>query len=168
MLKTVTATHFRDESSMEAPKLLCLVCFMSYQCISISLGCCSELEMTPACTVPIYNHMSDKRQRRSEKDGVFSQIFPRISVGILLSPTTDSLEITPSFTVCHICFNHFIVYGFVLKGGGSFVQVLFGRILSFSEIIKYFRIPGSLYGFDNRDLTVYWDPLELRLLREVY
>lgn len=112
--------------------------------------------------------MLDKRQRRSEKDGVFSQIFPMISVGIRLSHTTDNLDITPSLTVYHTCFNHYVVYEFVLKGGGSFVQVLFGRILSFFEIIKCFSIPGSVYGFDNCHLTVCWDPLELRLLREVY
>lgn len=110
--------------------------------------------------------MLDKRQ--SEKVGMFIQIFRMNSVRILLSSTTDNLEITPSLTVYHTCFNHYIAYEFVLKGGGSFVQVLFGRILSFSEMIEYFNIPRPVYGFDNCHLIVYWDPLELRLLREVY
>lgn len=57
-------------------------------------------------------HVLDRRQRRSEKDGVFSLIFHVISVGILLSSTTDNSEITPSLTIYHMCFNRYIVYEF--------------------------------------------------------
>lgn len=165
----VTATRSSEKSSMAAPKPLCLVHFTCYQCISISLCYCNELEITSVCTLAIYNpHMLDKRQWRSEEDGMFSRSFPMISVGILFCSTTDNLEITPSLSVYHTCFNHYIVYEIALKGGGSFVQVLFGKIFSFFKMIKYVSLPRTVYGFDNCHLTVYWDPLELKLLREVY
>lgn len=73
-----------------------------------------------------------------------------------------NLEITPSLSVYHTCFNHYIVCEIVLKSGGSFFQVLFGRIFSFFEMIKYVSIPGPVYGFDDCHLTAYWDPLELK------
>lgn len=114
-------------------------------------------------------HVLDKDRGGVKKMALLAKFSPWFQWEYFcLSHTTDNLDVTPSLTVHHTCFNHYIVYEFVLKGGGSFVQVLFGRILSFFEIIKYFSIPGSVYGFDNCHLTVYWDPLELRLLREVY
>lgn len=97
---------------------------------------CSELEVTSVCTLAVYNpHVLDKRQRRSEKDGMFGKSFPIISMGILSCSTRDNLEVTPFLSPYHICFKHYIVYEIVLKGGGSFVQVLFEEIFSCFEII---------------------------------
>lgn len=126
----MTAIHL----CMAGPKSLCLLCFTCYQCIIISLWYCDELEITSVYTTAIYNpHVLDKRQR-SEEDAMFSKSCPVISMWILFY-RTDNLEITPSLSVYHICFNHYIVYEIGLKGGGSFVQVLFGKILAFFEMV---------------------------------
>lgn len=120
------------------------------------------------CTLAIYNARVGQKTEEEWKRWHVQQKFPVISMGILFCSTTDNLEITPSLSVYHMCFNHYIVYEIVLKSGGSFVQVLFGKVFSFFEMIKYVSIPRSVYGFDNCHLTVYWDPLELKLLREAY
>lgn len=48
---------------------------MCYQCISISLGCCSELEITPVYTVPIYNHVCWTKDKAGVKKMVCSAKF---------------------------------------------------------------------------------------------
>lgn len=71
---------------------------------------CSELEVTSVCTLAVVQHVLDKRQRRSEKDGMFGKSFPISSVGILSCSTRDNLEVTLFLSPYHICFKHYIVY----------------------------------------------------------
>ena len=153
---------------MAAPKPLCPLRFVRYQCTIILLWYRKEFKFTSACTLAIYNpHVLDKRQRRSEKDGMFSKSCPWCQWEY------SSVAQQTIWRLHHPCqfitrFNHYIVYEVVLKGEGSFVQVLCGKIFSFFEMVKYVSIPRSVYSFDNCHLIVYWDPLEFKLLREVY
>lgn len=57
---------------------------------------------------------------------------------------------------------------FFLKVEAALSRFYLGKYFPFLEMIKYVSIPRSVCGFDDCHLTMYWDLLELKLLREVY